>query len=119
MTNVAVVGGRTFNDSVHYHRLALILDILKDGLGTFTIVSGGADGADTFGERYAKENGLKTIIHLPDYKTHGRAAPIIRNKNIIEDADIVVACWNKKSRGTANAIGLAKDSNTTTIMVYY
>jgi len=117
--NVAVVGGRTFNDSIHYHRLALVLDILKDGLGSYTIVSGGAIGADSFGERYAKENDLKTIIHLPDWDKHGKAAGMIRNKDIIADADMVVACWDGKSRGTANSIQLAKDNKKTTIMIYY
>ena len=66
MTKIAVVGSRTFNDAIHYHKLALVLDILKDGLGDFTIVSGGADGVDSFGERYAMENHLNKIIHLPD-----------------------------------------------------
>jgi predicted Rossmann fold nucleotide-binding protein DprA/Smf involved in DNA uptake len=114
--NLAVVGGRTFND---YAGLEAMLDSLVAGFGFTTIVSGGANGADSLGERYAKERGMKTIIHLPDWKTHGKAAGMIRNRDIIADADMVVACWDKESRGTANSIQLAKDSNKTTIMIYY
>lgn len=114
--NVAVVGGRTFND---YEKLEIILDVLMDGLGFTTIVSGGATGADSLGERYAAEHNLETIIHLPNWKLHNKAAGMIRNKDIITDADIVVACWDKESRGTKNSINLAKEQNKTTILIYY
>jgi len=114
--NVGVVGGRTFND---YGKLKIMLDVLLDGFGVTTIVSGGADGADSLGAKFADERGLKKIIHIPDWKEHGRAAGMIRNKDIINDSDIVVACWNKESRGTKNSIDLAKEQNKITILIYY
>ena len=114
--NLGVVGGRTFND---YGKLKIMLDVLLDGYGFTTIVSGGADGADSLGERFANERGLKKIIHLPDWKQHGRAAGMIRNRDIINDSDIVVACWNKESRGTESSINLAKAQNKITILIYY
>ncbi len=114
--NVGVVGGRTFND---YGKLKTMLDVLLDGFGVTTIVSGGAEGTDSLGEKYADERELKKIIHIPDWKEHGRAAGMIRNKDIINDSDIVVACWDKESRGTKNSINLAKVQNKITILIYY
>ncbi|MBV5326156.1 MAG: DUF2493 domain-containing protein [Chlorobium sp.] len=72
------------------------------------IVSGGAKGADTLAENYAREYQIDTLIFKPDYKKYGRVAPIIRNATIIDNANIVVAFWNGKSKGTKNAIDNAK-----------
>jgi len=113
---LAVVGGRTFKD---YSRLKIMLDMLIDGFGFTTIVSGGAIGADSLGDRYANERGLKKIIHLPNYDLHGRAEPIIRNRDIIKDCDYVLACWNKTSRGTANAIKLADEYKKEVLILHY
>ena len=41
---------------------------------------------------------------LPDYKTYGRRAPLVRNSRIIAEADLVLAFWDMRSRGTAHAI---------------
>ena len=64
------------------------------------IVSGGARGVDTYARDYAKKNGLKLTEFLPDYNTYGRAAPLVRNIEIIDYADEVYAFWDGKSRGT-------------------
>ena len=95
---IAVVGSRSFDD---YNRLKVVLDRLKPS----TIISGGAHGADKLSERYASENSLKTIIHKPDWDKHCKAAGFIRNSDIINDCDMVLACWDKKSRGTRDSIG--------------
>lgn len=43
---------------------------------------------------------------LPDYKTYGRAAPIVRNKLIVSYADVVYAFWDGRSKGTKYVIDL-------------
>ena len=68
--------------------------------GTTEIVSGGARGVDTVAKRYAVDHGLKLTEFLPDYERFGRGAPLKRNITIIENADIVLAFWDGKSRGT-------------------
>lgn len=69
-------------------------------VGTTEIVSGGARGIDTVAKEYANRNGLKLTEFLPDYEHFGRGAPLKRNITIIENADIVLAFWDGKSRGT-------------------
>lgn len=73
-----------------------------------SIISGGAKGADTYARKYAIENGITLIEYLPDYKTYGRIAPIIRNRQIIDACDSVLAFWDGKSHGTKQAIDYAK-----------
>ena len=72
------------------------------------IVSGGASGIDTCAAEYAKKNGLKLTVFLPQYHCYGRAAPIVRNKQIVDYADKVVAFWDGKSRGTLSVIRYAE-----------
>ena len=72
------------------------------------IVSGGANGVDTCAAEYAKNKGLKLTVFLPEYERYGRAAPIVRNKQIVDYADKVIAFWNGKSRGTLSVIKYAE-----------
>ena len=67
---------------------------------TTEIISGGAKGVDTLAKEYALENGLKLTEFLPEYERYGKGAPLKRNITIIESADIVLAFWDGKSRGT-------------------
>lgn len=74
---------------------------------TYEIVSGGAKGADALGEAWAKSKGLDIKVFEADWKTHPRAAGPIRNKQMAEYADGLVAFWDKKSKGTKNMIDTA------------
>ena len=72
------------------------------------IVSGGAVGVDICAEEYAKKNGIKLTVFLPQYKLYGRAAPIVRNKKIVDYSDKIVAFWNGNSKGTLSVIKYAR-----------
>ena len=72
--------------------------------GTTEIVSGGAKGVDASAKKYAEMNGIKLTEFLPEYDKYGRSAPLKRNIAIIEYADIVLAFWDGKSRGTKHVI---------------
>lgn len=64
------------------------------------IISGGAKGVDTSAAEYAKAHDLKLTTLLPDYRRYGRGAPLKRNVQIAESADLVLAFWDGKSHGT-------------------
>ena len=72
--------------------------------GTTAIVSGGAKGIDTCAAEYANQNGIELIEFLPQYKKYGRGAPLKRNDQIIDEADVVLAFWDGKSKGTKYGI---------------
>ena len=67
---------------------------------TDEIVSGGASGIDACAARWAKEHSLTLTEFLPQYEKYGRAAPILRNRQIAEYADCAIAFWDGRSRGT-------------------
>ena len=71
---------------------------------TTEIVSGGAKGIDACAKRYALSRGIKFTEFLPEYKKFGKSAPLRRNDRIIEYADVVLAFWDGKSRGTRYVI---------------
>ena len=71
---------------------------------TDEIVSGGAKGIDSCAREYAKSNSIKLTEFLPKYNEFGRAAPIKRKDEIIDYADMVIAFWDGKSRGTKYVI---------------
>ena len=55
-----------------------------------------------------KKNGLGLTVFLPQYERYGRAAPIIRNKAIVDHADRIIAFWDGTSTGTLSVIKYAK-----------
>lgn len=67
---------------------------------TTEIVSGGAKGIDSDARKYAVENCIKLTEYLPDYAKYKRGAPLKRNLQIIDYADLVIAFWDGKSKGT-------------------
>lgn len=99
---VAIIGSRN-----------LTVDNLKDYLpdDTDEIISGGAKGIDTCAEKYALENGIKLTVYKPNYERYQRGAPLIRNKTIVENSDLIVAFWDGKSRGTKFVIDYAQKMN--------
>ncbi|MCH5192827.1 MAG: DUF2493 domain-containing protein [Oscillospiraceae bacterium] len=75
---------------------------------TTEIVSGGAKGIDTCAREYALAHNIKLTEFLPDYEKYKKGAPLKRNLQIIEYADIVLAFWDGKSRGTKYVIDNCK-----------
>jgi hypothetical protein len=68
------------------------------------IISGGAAGVDSAAELYALEHGIAFRKILPDYGQHGRRAPIVRDTQIVREAELVLAFWDFRSRGTSFTI---------------
>ena len=79
--------------------------------GVTEIVSGGARGIDTCAREYAEKNRIKLTEFLPQYEKYGRSAPLKRNLQIIDYADLVLAFWDGKSKGTKYVIEQCKKQN--------
>ena len=75
------------------------------------IVSGGAKGIDTCARKYAIEHHIKLTEFLPEYYKYGKVAPLRRNLQIIEYADVVIAFWDGQSKGTKYVIDNCKKRN--------
>ena len=71
------------------------------------IISGGAKGEDACAAEYAHAHGIALVELLPQYDLYGRAAPIVRNREIVDMADEIVAFWDGASKGTKSVIDYA------------
>ena len=105
---IAVIGSREGfpgNPSDLIEKVLELENLTKDQI---TIVSGGARGVDSLAESWARSNNVNTLIFRADWKNLGKGAGYIRNHNIIENSDIVLALWNGESRGTLHSLCLSR-----------
>lgn len=84
-----------------------VSSLLRDTI----IISGGARGVDSYAAGAARDFGLVLVEYPADWDAHGRAAGMIRNKLVVDQADKVVAFWDGESAGTANALNLTRDAH--------
>lgn len=68
------------------------------------LVSGGARGVDQLAEQYGAEHGIQVTRFPADWSTYGRAAGPIRNGQMADYADALIAIWDGSSRGTQDMI---------------
>ena len=115
---VAVVGSRSIlNKQFVFDTLDFYLArLLKEN--EVVIVSGGAIGIDKLSEQFAEERKLKTEIYLPDYKQHGKSATFIRNQQIIDNSDYLIAITTG-SNGTVDSIKRAEKKGIPTKIIKY
>lgn len=109
---VAIVGSRNFNDFSMFEKE---IDKYKDKITE--IVSGGAKGADKLAQKYTKKHNIPIKIFKPDWKRFGKRAGIVRNREIVENSDLVIAFWDGKSKGTKFTIEYAKSLNKEVVIV--
>lgn len=86
----------------------LIFSAIKDsGFEITEVVSGGAEGVDKFGEKYANRFDIPLKIFPADWKRKKASAGIIRNAEMANYAEALIAVWDGKSKGTKNMIEIA------------
>ena len=110
---IAVIGSRNFAD------YELLKKTLSEITGITKVISGGAKGADSLAEQWAKENEIETVIYKPDWAKYGRGAGVVRNRLIIEDCDLCIAFWDGESKGTKSSIDHCKKLNKKLTIVRY
>lgn len=117
---IAIVGSRSFSDySELENKVQKFLTEWDCELNSVEIVSGGALGADSLGELFAKNHQLEMISILPDWKKYGRGAGIVRNREIAETADAVIAFWDGISKGTKATIDFFRNQKKRIKIVRY
>jgi hypothetical protein len=101
---VLVCGGR------EYHNLGHVFSVLDaiHALEPITLViHGGAPGADTCADEWARRNTLPLLRHPPDWQKHGRAAGPIRNTAMLRYKPAFVVAF-PGGAGTADMIRQAE-----------
>lgn len=77
------------------------------------VVSGTATGVDSLGERYAKENRIPVRQFPANWNKHGKAAGMIRNREMLDyalpDGALIVIIVNN-SPGSTGMLKIARES---------
>lgn len=103
-----IAGSRNFND---YELLKREVDKVHEIAPITEVVSGGARGADSMGEWWARQNGIALIIFPADWNRFGKAAGPIRNTQMANYAQMLIAFLAKDSKGTKDMIEKANRHN--------
>ena len=113
---VIIAGSREFSDfQLLYAKCEEVLANVKEA----EIVSGTARGADKLGEHYAGLKGHSVIQFPADWDKHGKAAGYIRNKEMADYADCLIAFLDGESRVTKHMIDLATERGLSVHIINY
>ncbi len=99
---LAIVGSRTFDD------VRLFIESIPEKSEIEMIISGGANGADLYAEKYAEIENIPLKIFKPQWDVYGKKAGMLRNSDIVNECDKLIAFWDGKSKGTLDSITKAK-----------
>lgn len=110
LRSVIVTGGRDYND---YVMVCYILGILNIDL----IIQGGAWGTDKLALEFAKANNIECKTIKADWTKHGKAAGLIRNKEMLESYPDAIVVAFPGGRGTANCVRQALERNMVVLEV--
>jgi hypothetical protein len=115
---LAIIGSRTLFPSTKciYNIITKKLFLKIENIET--VISGGAKGVDTQAGLFANEYNISLKEIFPNYKKFSsKQAPIIRNTEIVESCDMLLAFWDGFSRGTLDTINKARKSGKNIIII--
>ena len=113
---VIVAGGRDFSDK---ELLYTSLDAFHKGTPITEVVCGGARGADELGRCWADKNRITVTPMDAEWDKYGKTAGFIRNKQMGDYADYLIAFWNGTSSGTKHMIEYMKSIGKHGTVIYY
>lgn len=116
---VIIAGTRSFAD---YSLLRSACDKYLSQKGQthdIIIVSGTARGADKLGEQYARERDYQVQPFPADWEKNGRAAGYMRNADMANYSDALIAFWDGQSKGTRNMIETARKKGLAVRVINY
>jgi len=118
---IGVVGSRTFEDKLLILETIHLFEVAYETLfdEKIEIVSGGAKGADLLAEKVALVSNIPITVFKPDWDKHGKAAGFIRNQQIVDNSNMIIAFWDGKSNGTKDTIDKARKAKKPTLIVYF
>lgn len=85
----------------------IMMAVFNSQIKPTVVLSGGASGADSLGEDWALKSDIPLEIYPADWEHNGKAAGYIRNQEMAENADALIAIWDGMSKGTKHMIDIA------------
>lgn len=99
---LVIAGSRTLFSKYLVHSAFENLHVKVENISE--VVSGHANGIDRAGEKWAAWFGVPVVLFPADWDTHGKSAGYIRNRQMAEYGDRLLAIWDGHSKGTLNMI---------------
>lgn len=107
-TRIAIVGSRTPDARREQIVRSIVGRLLVEDV---VVVTGDCPtGVDAYVATVCRELGVPVVVHRADWDTHGKAAGPLRNSEIVEGCDRLIALPAADSRGTFDSINKAKAS---------
>jgi len=99
-----IAGSRTITD------YETVVDAIStSGFPISEVVCGGASGVDSLGELYAFHNAVPCKKFPAKWHLYGKKAGHIRNQEMADYAEALIAVWDGVSTGTADMIARAQE----------
>jgi len=105
---LCIIGSRSITDPLFVFQ-SIEKFVREHCVGQPTFISGGAKGVDSLTKRYANDKGYDFVeflpYHLVDKEVEYNSRYFFaRNRQMIQNADKVLALWDEESTGTLHAI---------------
>lgn len=123
ITKVGVIGSRSITDkSLIYRELDAVRDHASLQMEEIVVLSGGAKGVDTLANEWANERGVPFILFKPYFLVDSKAPYnprhyFTRNKQIIDNSDVIVAFWDGITKGAAWGISYARKTKKPVVII--
>lgn len=95
-----IIAGSRFIDNYDLVKRA----IQFSGFRITKIISGCAQGVDSLGEKWAKENHIELVQYPALWDQYGKKAGHIRNDMMAQNAEALILIWDGESKGSANIL---------------
>lgn len=105
-----IAGSRTITD----------IDEALNNFNDWTItevVSGCARGVDKLGEVWATTNNIPIKRFPADWNNLGKSAGYVRNHQMADYAEALIAIWDGKSKGTKHMIDIANNKKLKVVVI--
>lgn len=117
MRRIIIAGGRDIWD---YEFIRQTIDYYTQNLGyDWMLVCGMGPGVDTVAHNICEYRGIPIDKHPANWTLYGNAAGPIRNREMAQNADALIAIWDGESIGTADMIKVAKELGLKVRVVIY
>lgn len=114
---IIIAGGRKIWD---YEFVRQTIDYYTQNIGyDWTLVCGMAPGVDTVAHNICEYRGIPIDKYPANWDVHGNSAGPMRNREMAENADSLIAIWDGKSTGTADMINVANKLGLKVRVVIY
>lgn len=111
---IVIAGSRDFTD---WEMFRGYMNMIPPWISIDEVISGGARGADSFGEEWAKLYGKPVKVFHAEWERLGKKAGLMRNAEMSIYGDGLIAFWDGKSKGTEHMIKMMVNAEKWTYVV--